>query len=1162
MKSICILLLTSLCCLTAKAQLEIDIPIRSSLSSNSLDQAMRSEQNMEMYTGSPQISIPIHNLIYKDLNIPIDLSYNSIGFKVSQDASWLGLGWNMSFGSIIRSKIGATDNASGLDSISYRDRLSVNTLNIESITPLKNLLSVEEFEIYLQSMNSKIFNDYSYYYQRYTNGAQDYDFFLNAYNNGQGQPDIYYVNVPGDSFKFFLEPRTLKPVILDIKNNYKVEKYESYSWSITNGDGYKYIFNIQETASESSETTSWLLSKIISPVGNAIDFKYQNYGIENSIPEYVGYHLFKEGFVNYMHDLITDKGVRSYYLTSISSPLESINFILSTRADIFGTGPRKLDRIDVVRNSDNKVIKSAKLDYSYFESSMVGGSYAHGFSGYQTSVIKTPTNVEEFYSKRLKLNSLSIKGDANSVYENLHKFQYYDDIKFPLKTSAAVDHWGYFNGENNVDYIPNILYLDRITTDRKYMIVPNAVGNIDLRNYSRNLGQFPEQFLNFKGGNRGASSSHAKVGMLKTIQYPTGGTLEFDWGLNSFKNYRIPSIEQTKKFDSDLLQFLAQNGDGAFVNDNNEASSQSMKRAQFSIEGGAEVSFKATLSEPRDPTYNDKYGSADMEVLQSSEIRIWKKNSDNTKSIVYESNFYGTGTDVIIPNGPQSKMKAREISFVKPLSPGDYELECELLPDYLPAVSGGPNLKFTASFQKQLLTTGVGNIASQFSEYHGGGLRVNKMTWRDINNQIVKKDSFNYNDADGKSSGILTTPISYVQARIATSYSTTTSFANQWALYSSSSIPLSNSAKGNTVGYSYVERIQVGANNKNLGKMVYRFLNEADEYFGDLPTLPSYQNGLISAIEYYDSAGELRKKENFEYSKLYSKYYRGFKVDQVIGYTGGGLYINFYPILSERNVQIKHTATEVNNKMEIVDASTYQYNIDNGKVNKIETILSGGTKSITNYKYPKDFSSQGSVYSQMVANYIVNPVVYEDKIINNNKISKHTDYGSITNYSKLNFKPFSIEVFNNGISFEKTVFAKYDQYGNVLSFVSANGLITTCLWGYGGQYPIAEIKNATYAEVLTVLTQTEIDALNNPVHTEAVMETLIKNAATKLRNHANLSKSMISSYTYKPLVGMTSKTDARGVTEYYEYDGMQRLKAVLDQIKNVTTSMDYHYRPN
>ena len=49
-------------------------------------------------------------------------------------------------------------------------------------------------------------------------------------------------------------------------------------------------------------------------------------------------------------------------------------------------------------------------------------------------------------------------------------------------------------------------------------------------------------------------------------------------------------------------------------------------------------------------------------------------------------------------------------------------------------------------------------------------------------------------------------------------------------------------------------------------------------------------------------------------------------------------------------------------------------------------------------------------------------------------------------------------------------------------------------------------------------------------------------------------------YTYKPLVGMTSQTDAKGMTTYYEYDAFQRLKTVKDQNGNILKQTDYHYK--
>ncbi|QQT26582.1 hypothetical protein [Sphingobacterium spiritivorum] len=53
----------------------------------------------------------------------------------------------------------------------------------------------------------------------------------------------------------------------------------------------------------------------------------------------------------------------------------------------------------------------------------------------------------------------------------------------------------------------------------------------------------------------------------------------------------------------------------------------------------------------------------------------------------------------------------------------------------------------------------------------------------------------------------------------------------------------------------------------------------------------------------------------------------------------------------------------------------------------------------------------------------------------------------------------------------------------------------------------------------------------------------------------------MTTYTYKPLVGMTGKTDSKGQTEYYLYDGFQRLQQVLDQFRQLKQSYYYNYRP-
>lgn len=54
------------------------------------------------YTGVPNISIPFYKIEVDEVKLPIDLTYHAGGIKVNQDASWVGLGWNLSLGSLIQ----------------------------------------------------------------------------------------------------------------------------------------------------------------------------------------------------------------------------------------------------------------------------------------------------------------------------------------------------------------------------------------------------------------------------------------------------------------------------------------------------------------------------------------------------------------------------------------------------------------------------------------------------------------------------------------------------------------------------------------------------------------------------------------------------------------------------------------------------------------------------------------------------------------------------------------------------------------------------------------------------------------------------------------------------------------------------------------------------
>ena len=130
--------------------------------------------------------------------------------------------------------------------------------------------------------------------------------------------------------------------------------------------------------------------------------------------------------------------------------------------------------------------------------------------------------------------------------------------------------------------------------------------------------------------------------------------------------------------------------------------------------------------------------------------------------------------------------------------------------------------------------------------------------------------------------------------------------------------------------------------------------------------------------------------------------------------------------------------------------------------------------------------------------------------------------------------------------------------GKPLEVQQEGGIKISYIWGYNNTQPVAKLENIAYDAIPSSL----ITAIQSATDSPTPNETTILNALNALRTSTdvNLQKAMITTYTYKPLVGITSVTDPKGDKQTYHYDSFNRLEFVKDKNGNILSENKYHYR--
>lgn len=462
---------------------------------------------VSLYTGVPNISIPIYNIETGRIKFPISLNYHSGGIKVEEIASWVGLGWALNINGVITKTTMGSDDYEGSFGNGYQSPNAVNIYTLAN-TPIGGTNECE----------------------RRTNQVKIADHIVD------GEPDIFTISAGGLGGKFFYNQNQQKFITspLDL---YKIEKIPNpsgqlpglpYGWEITDKQGIVYRFYAKEQALKDvvlQQTNgnivvpkvfdnAWYLTEIFDPLSNkSIVFEYDTY--ENS---FVAGRLYYDNsrFQPNGSWVVQDYGYYDNIQNLQTRRLKKITFDNGT-IDLIGELGYRTDHNDialdeiVIKNKNGITIKKYSLEYDYF----VSDDYPTEW--YITNVA--------YFTHRLKLKKVIDKylPTYDVLKDKKYSFEYIENIKLPHRWSKAIDHWGFYNGQNS-----------NSTTLPAYPNMTGGQGN----------------------GDRGVYADYAKANVLSKIIYPTRGETTFEFENNTDGAGLVGGLRIKKITDYDGISHL------------------------------------------------------------------------------------------------------------------------------------------------------------------------------------------------------------------------------------------------------------------------------------------------------------------------------------------------------------------------------------------------------------------------------------------------------------------------------------------------------------------------------------------------------------------------------------------------------------------------------
>lgn len=1112
-------------------------------------------------TGLPNISIPLYTIKCGQLEVPIGLNYHGGGITVNQDASWVGLGWSLTYGgSISRQMNGLPDEYEDLENVPDAD--TILAMMNEDPTDLENN-----------------------YFQYLSTANQGYSYM----------PDVYNYNIISESGQFIYD-EDLDPFETQFTNNkiyFNGGGAASKNYIIT-PDGTIFDFSERDytevlplSSGVPEYASTWHLNSIrSSKSSDVIQYSYQDDGaITNESFGYsAGVELSWEGCYSLenpdsqaslipLQSSLNRQRVETIKPKEINYKSGRVRFVLGNRDDLYCDlndlilSPDEISEYDALQGTvylDDfiKELSLHKLDSIIIEEQCGDSSYQELYSiVFDYSYFQSCSTIDHRDNIGIHPNCLRLRLDrvlrtTTDTSIVIADFDYYNAHTLPDKHSFSTDYWGYYNGANNSDPIPD-LYSFITSSGLQY-----KVGSAD----------------------RSISEDHVDAGSLKTVTYPTKGSTKFNWELNRYGE------------NTPVVKFLDE------------------RSIEFEFMEGSELHHD---EEYIDPTNEDIFYQSTTIHIGYAQTVILKYNQFRVSEYVDHLNYDEGEISIITTDGTFTAFSSDIFHSTQ-----DFITEAIYLPEGSYNFKITRNCDNIETYA--LLKYNAFDPEDDQYNYPIGGLRVSSIENYDKDDSLLETRSFTYIDPiTGYSSGKLNNSRTKTYLNALETIENNWEIPLCTNRHTLRTMAYSDPIEGlhsNSVTYQHVQEYVTDESGVDLGYTNYEFSTKDDNVVADhLPVISSsWAQGRLLKTSHYSRNGSTYEKQS-ETQNIYSEdgllngEVKGFKLFKHKTITSEcascePIYLtDFYEPVNYyyRSNWLKlDTTIQTNYHPSSPVQSRTSYNYDNPEhtfPTEITSQNSNGEVTSQVKKYPLDYSNSydidGNVLGDEMAeaihemkeqNTISQPIENSSSL--NNKIvggfslkydlsQSNNHLLPVSTWQLSNEDPLSSFVPSyllNQTTFqlddnyeEKAVVDNYDVNGNILQMHTVDNHHTSYLWGYNSSRPIIVAQNIEFTSLANVvdtyLGSSSLDDLlyecfdfidisgnldDNKVNT---WKSFVDNIQAAFPN------GVLAFYTYHPLVGMTSQTDPNGKTTYYEYDDFGRLIRIKDSDGNLVQETNYNY---